>query len=88
MLKVSLIVATLGERLDDLSALLQSLITQVDFISEIIIVDQNPDRQRIPRLLVQFRERPPDSPYPKRTRTVSGQKSWIALYKRTVGSIS
>jgi hypothetical protein len=56
MLKVSLIVATLGERPEDLSALLQSLITQVNFISEIIIVDQNPDRHRIPNLLAQFRD--------------------------------
>jgi hypothetical protein len=56
MLKVSLIVATLGERPEDLSVLLQSLITQVNFISEIIIVDQNPDRHRIPCLLAQFRD--------------------------------
>jgi hypothetical protein len=56
MLKVSLIVATLGERTEDLSALLHSLIPQVKFISEIVIVDQHPDHDRVPALLDQFRD--------------------------------
>jgi glycosyltransferase involved in cell wall biosynthesis len=56
MLKVSLIVATLGERPEDLAALLCSLIPQARFISEVIIVDQHPDRNRVPALLSQFRD--------------------------------
>jgi hypothetical protein len=55
MHKVSLIVATLGERPDDLRALLHSLAPQVEFISEVIIVDQHSDRDRIPDLLCEFR---------------------------------
>lgn len=55
MLKVSLIVATLGERPEELSALLHSLIPQVKFISDVIIVDQNPDHDRVPALLEPFR---------------------------------
>ena len=54
MLKVSLVVATLGERPEDLSDLLRSLIPQAKFLSEIIIVDQHPDRDRVPQLLDQF----------------------------------
>lgn len=56
MLKVSLIVATLGERPNDLCALLHSLTPQADLISEIIIVDQNPDAQLLPQLLEPFRD--------------------------------
>jgi len=56
MLKVSLIVATLGERPEDLSALLRSLIPQARHISEVIIVDQHPDQDRVPALLSQFRD--------------------------------
>ncbi len=56
MLKVSLIVATLGERPEELTTLLHSLVAQVRFISEIIVVDQNPDRDRVPHLLDQFHE--------------------------------
>ncbi|MGC1462556.1 MAG: glycosyltransferase [Terracidiphilus sp.] len=56
MLKVSLIVATLGERSEDLSALLRSLMPQVNFISEVIIVDQHPDRDRVPALLSPFHD--------------------------------
>jgi hypothetical protein len=56
MLKVSLIVATLGERPDDIRALLRSLIPQVRFISDIIIVDQHPDSHRLPALLCPFRD--------------------------------
>jgi glycosyltransferase involved in cell wall biosynthesis len=59
MLKVSLIVSTLGERPDDLCALLRSLVPQVDFISSVIIVDQNPNHQLIPDLLTQFRKHLP-----------------------------
>lgn len=59
MLKVSLIVATLGERLEDLSALLRSLLPQVRFISDVIIVDQNPDHDRVPTLLNHFRDNLP-----------------------------
>jgi glycosyltransferase involved in cell wall biosynthesis len=54
MLKVSLIVATLGERPEDLSALLRSLAPQVRFISNVIVVDQHPDRERVPAILRQF----------------------------------
>lgn len=54
MHKVSLIVATLGQRPGDLSGLLLSLIPQVEFIHEVIIVDQHPDRQFLPTLLSQF----------------------------------
>lgn len=56
MLKVSLIVATLGNRSDDLSALLRSLIPQVRFIGEVIVVDQHPDPSRLPALLGPFRD--------------------------------
>jgi glycosyltransferase involved in cell wall biosynthesis len=54
MLKVSLIVATLGERPDELCALLQSLPPQVPFISNIVVVDQHPDRRVVPGVLRQF----------------------------------
>jgi len=56
MLKVSLIVATLGERPEDLTALLRSLTPQVEFISEVIVVHQHPDLDRVPALLAEFRE--------------------------------
>jgi glycosyltransferase involved in cell wall biosynthesis len=56
MLKVSLIVATLGERPEDLCALLHSLMPQVEFISDVIIVDQHPDHDRVPALLDPFRD--------------------------------
>jgi hypothetical protein len=56
MLKVSLVVATLGERPEDLTALLHSLMPQVGFISEVIIVDQHPDLDRVPALLSRFRD--------------------------------
>ena len=54
MLRVSLIVATLGERPDDLRALLGSLVPQAQFISEIVVVDQNPDENVLPTLLGSF----------------------------------
>jgi hypothetical protein len=56
MHKVSLIVATLGERAGDLRALLASLVPQVQFISNVVIVDQHPDEQRVARLLSEFSE--------------------------------
>lgn len=56
MNKVTLIVATLGERTDDLCALLRSVISQAAFINEVVVVDQNPNPERIPRLLDQFNE--------------------------------
>ena len=54
MNKVSLIVATLGERPNDLCALLRSVMPQTDFIREIIVVDQHSDPKRIPHLLEEF----------------------------------
>lgn len=59
MLKVSLIVATLGERPDDLRALLQSLAPQSEFISDVIVVDQHADPERVPHLLKEFSSRLP-----------------------------
>jgi|GEM_PF-543551 Glycosyltransferases involved in cell wall biogenesis len=55
MLKVSLIVATLGERPFDLCALLRSLEPQSKFIKEVIVVDQHSDQNRVPGLLNTFR---------------------------------
>jgi glycosyltransferase involved in cell wall biosynthesis len=54
MHKVSLIISTLGERSDDLDALLSSLVPQVEFISNVIIVDQHRDERRVPSLLEPF----------------------------------
>ena len=54
MLKVSLIVATLGERPEELAALLTSLLPQADFIANVVVVDQNPDPDAVPSLLVNF----------------------------------
>jgi glycosyltransferase involved in cell wall biosynthesis len=54
MLKISLIVATLGERIEDLSALMNSLLPQVEFIREIIVVDQHPDPLHLPAQLSTF----------------------------------
>jgi glycosyltransferase involved in cell wall biosynthesis len=54
MHEVSLIVATLGERPGDLCSLLSSLAPQADHLREVIVVDQNPDPQRIPALLAHF----------------------------------
>jgi glycosyltransferase involved in cell wall biosynthesis len=56
MLRVSLIVATIGERPEDLCALLRSMVPQVRFIREVIIVDQHLDCNRIPALLAPFRD--------------------------------
>jgi glycosyltransferase involved in cell wall biosynthesis len=56
MLKVSLIVATLGERPFDLCALLRSLEPQAKFIKQVIIVDQHPDHRRVPGLISAFSE--------------------------------
>jgi glycosyltransferase involved in cell wall biosynthesis len=54
MHEVSLIVATLGERPGDLCSLLSSLAPQADHLCEVIVVDQNPDPQRVPALLSHF----------------------------------
>lgn len=54
MLKVSLVVATLGERPEDLSALMRSLMPQVEFIREVIVVDQHADAGRMVALLEPF----------------------------------
>jgi glycosyltransferase involved in cell wall biosynthesis len=54
MHKLSLIVATLGERPDDLRALLHSLVPQAEFIREVIVVDQHPSPQFLSGLLGQF----------------------------------
>jgi glycosyltransferase involved in cell wall biosynthesis len=54
MLKVSLIVATLGDRADELRALLHSLVPQAKFIDTVIIVDQHQDPGRLPALLERF----------------------------------
>lgn len=54
MRKISLIVATLGERPQELYAFLQSLVPQVCFISNIVVVDQNPDRTVVPGVLCEF----------------------------------
>jgi glycosyltransferase involved in cell wall biosynthesis len=54
MHKVSLIVSTLGERPEDLAALLRSLVPQSHFVSEVIVVDQNRDAGRVPAMLKRF----------------------------------
>jgi glycosyltransferase involved in cell wall biosynthesis len=54
MHEISLIIATLGERPEDLCLLLRSLVPQADHLCDVIVVDQNPDSQRIPVLLNQF----------------------------------
>ena len=51
MHRVSLVVCTLGERPEDLRALLRSLEPQVSCLREIIIVDQHADATRVPKLL-------------------------------------
>jgi hypothetical protein len=56
MRKLSLIVATLGERPFDLWALLRSLTSQARFIKEVIIVDQHSDPNHVAVLLNPFRD--------------------------------
>ena len=56
MRKLSLIVATLGERPFELWALLRSLTPQASFIKEVIIVDQHSDPVHLPTLLSPFRD--------------------------------
>jgi len=56
MFKVSLIMATLGDRADELCALLRSLIPQAKFIREVIVVDQHADPGRLPALLERFQD--------------------------------
>lgn len=55
MHKVSLIIATLGERPVDLCILLRSLIPQAQFLCDVIIVDQHSDTQGLSGLLSEFR---------------------------------
>jgi glycosyltransferase involved in cell wall biosynthesis len=55
MHEISLIIATLGERPEDLCLFLRSVVPQSDYLCDIIVVDQNPDEQRIPAVLEQFR---------------------------------
>jgi glycosyltransferase involved in cell wall biosynthesis len=59
MHEISLVIATLGERPEDLCSLLDSLVPQADFLCDVIVVDQNADRERIPALLSLFLERLP-----------------------------
>jgi len=56
MRRISLVLATLGERPFDLWALLRSLTPQARFIKEVIIVDQHPDPVHLPTLLNPFRD--------------------------------
>jgi hypothetical protein len=56
MFKVSLIVATLGERPNDLRILLSSLAPQARFISDVILVDQHRDPGCLSALVSQFCE--------------------------------
>jgi glycosyltransferase involved in cell wall biosynthesis len=56
MHEISLIISTLGERPEDLRSLLRSLVPQSDYLCEVIVVDQNPDHQRIPTLIEQFHD--------------------------------
>lgn len=54
MHKLSLIVSTLGERPQDLAALLHSLVPQAQYVAEVIIVDQHRDLSLVPALLKRF----------------------------------
>jgi glycosyltransferase involved in cell wall biosynthesis len=54
MHEISLIIATSGERPEDLCDLLRSVVPQADYLCDIIVVDQNPDDQRMSALLEQF----------------------------------
>ena len=59
MREVSLIVSTLGERNDDLRALLVSLVSQAAHIHEVIIVDQHHNPEYLVPLLLEFSDRLP-----------------------------
>jgi len=59
MHEVSLIIATLGERKDDLRALLTSLVPQAEHICEVILVDQHPDPNHVPGLTSEFKRHLP-----------------------------
>ncbi len=59
MREVSLIVSTLGERTDDLRAFLLSLVSQANYIHEVIVVDQHQDREYLTPLLAEFQDRLP-----------------------------
>jgi glycosyltransferase involved in cell wall biosynthesis len=54
MREISLIVSTLGERRDDLRALLSSLVSQMAYIREVIVVDQHQDPEHLTALLAEF----------------------------------
>jgi glycosyltransferase involved in cell wall biosynthesis len=56
MREVSLIISTLGERTEDLRALLSSLVSQVAYIRELIIVDQHRDAEHLLPVLSEFQE--------------------------------
>jgi hypothetical protein len=59
MHKVSLVISTLGERNDDLRALLSSLVSQTTYIREVVVVDQHPDPKHVAMLLNEFQDRLP-----------------------------
>jgi glycosyltransferase involved in cell wall biosynthesis len=54
MREFSLIVSTLGERTDDLRALLLSLVPQSSSVKEVIVVDQHADPQHLVPVLAEF----------------------------------
>src|ERR1700733_10863540 len=56
MHEISLIIATSGERPEEFCQLLLSVVPQAGHLCDVIVVDQNPDDQRIPALLEQFLE--------------------------------
>jgi glycosyltransferase involved in cell wall biosynthesis len=59
MHKVSLIVSTLGERNDDLRAFLLSLVSQAEYLREVIVVDQHQDPKHVAAVLAEFQDRLP-----------------------------
>jgi glycosyltransferase involved in cell wall biosynthesis len=59
MREISLIISTLGERQDDLRALLASLVSQAEYIREVIVVDQHRDPEHLTTLLSDYQSRLP-----------------------------
>jgi len=59
MREVSLIVSTLGERNDDLRALLVSLVSQATHLREVVVVDQHQNPEHLDSLLSEFSDRLP-----------------------------
>jgi glycosyltransferase involved in cell wall biosynthesis len=59
MCEISLIVSTLGERDNDLRALLASLVSQATYIREVIVVDQHDNPEHLTALLTEFQDRLP-----------------------------